>query len=246
MPSQNVLRSIPVIIVVCLFALSLTPPAALAKETERDNKKKTQVAPKVQKEEPRQTAPANTAQNTDRKAKPASTPVTTPIPATVTKDAAVVTPSLPAIPDALTRDIQAGEQIRWQVISSGGSMNGASTNYRMSGTIGQTAVGVGTSANYKINQGFWQDFSAGSEPSCCVGETGDVNSDGNRTLTDLTQLVNYLFVTFVAPACPTAANTNGDAACAITLTDLTRLVNRLFVTFVACEPCASFDNSLCP
>jgi hypothetical protein len=43
-----------------------------------------------------------------------------------------------------------------------------------------------------------------------------------------------------------AANTNGDAACAVTLTDLTRLVNKLFVTFVACQPCASFDNGLCP
>ena len=82
--------------------------------------------------------------------------------------------------------------------------------------------------------------------SCCVGETGDVNSDGNRTLTDLTQLVNYLFVTFVPPNCLPAANTNGDAACGITLTDLTRLVNKLFVTFVPCADCASFDNSLCP
>jgi hypothetical protein len=82
--------------------------------------------------------------------------------------------------------------------------------------------------------------------SCCVGETGDVNSDGNRTLTDLTQLVNYLFVTFVPPNCLPAANTNGDAACGITLTDLTRLVNKLFVTFVPCADCASFDNQLCP
>jgi hypothetical protein len=82
--------------------------------------------------------------------------------------------------------------------------------------------------------------------SCCVGETGDLNSDGNRTLTDLTQLVNFLFVTFVPPACMPAANTNGDAACAVTLTDLTRLVNKLFVTFVPCQPCASFDNQLCP
>ena len=83
-------------------------------------------------------------------------------------------------------------------------------------------------------------------PTCCIGETGDVNADGNRTLTDLTQLVNYLFVTFVAPNCLPAANTNGDAACGITLTDLTRLVNKLFVTFVPCADCGSFDNGLCP
>lgn len=83
-------------------------------------------------------------------------------------------------------------------------------------------------------------------PSCCVGETGNVNGDASTNLTDLTQMVNYLFVTFVAPACPTAANTSGDANCTLNLTDLTRLVNRLFVTFVPCAQCTDFDNTLCP
>ena len=243
MTAQKLFRSFPVFLVLCLFAFSLTPAPGIAKEKERDNQKKEQTAPKTQKDDARKAEAANTAKDSDTKVKPAATPVTTPKPSTVKSDATVVTPVVPDLP---TRDAKAGEQIKWQVISSGGAINGTSTNYRMSGTIGQTAVGLGTSTNFKLNQGFWQDFSAGGTPSCCVGETGDVNSDGNRTLTDLTQLVNFLFVTFVPPACPAAANTNGDAACAITLTDLTRLVNRLFVTFVACEPCASFDNSLCP
>ena len=66
---------------------------------------------------------------------------------------------------------------------------------------------------------------------CCVGETGDVNLDGNRTLTDLTQLANAIFVTFEPVACPAAGNASGDPACELSLTDLTRLVNFLFVTF---------------
>jgi hypothetical protein len=66
---------------------------------------------------------------------------------------------------------------------------------------------------------------------CCVGKTGDVNLSGDCTLTDLSQIINYLFVTFSPVACPAAGNTTGDSACEITLTDLTRLVNFLFVTF---------------
>ena len=80
---------------------------------------------------------------------------------------------------------------------------------------------------------------------CCVGETGDVNGDGNTTLTDLTLLVNQLFVTFVPVACPAAGNTSGDADCDLTLTDLTRLVNKLFVTFVPTAQCTDFNQGAC-
>lgn len=82
-------------------------------------------------------------------------------------------------------------------------------------------------------------------PSCCVGETGDVNADGNDNLTDLTLLVNQLFVTFVDVACRAEGNTNGDAACELTLTDLTLLVNKLFVTFVPTAQCGDFDTTAC-
>jgi choice-of-anchor B domain-containing protein len=79
----------------------------------------------------------------------------------------------------------------------------------------------------------------GGNANCCVGTTGNINNDaqGAITLTDLTTLVNYLFVTFQPLDCPAAANTNGDPACAITLTDLTVLVNYLFVTFVPPTDC---------
>ena len=83
--------------------------------------------------------------------------------------------------------------------------------------------------------------------SCCVGFTGNVNNDpqGDVNLTDLTVLVNHLFVTFEPLACPAAANANGDAACDLTLSDLTRLVNNLFVTFDPTAACGDFDNNLC-
>lgn len=76
-----------------------------------------------------------------------------------------------------------------------------------------------------------------SDSPCCVGVAGDVNADGDITLTDLTVLVNRLFVTFAPVPCRAAANVNGDVGCEVTLTDLTVLVNRLFVTFAPTAPC---------
>lgn len=80
---------------------------------------------------------------------------------------------------------------------------------------------------------------------CCQGETGDVNMNGSVSLTDLTLLVNQLFVTFVEVDCLAEANTSGDANCNVTLTDLTLLVNKLFVTFDPVAQCSEFSESLC-
>ena len=82
-------------------------------------------------------------------------------------------------------------------------------------------------------------------PSCCVGQTGDLNGDGNRTISDLTILINFLFVTFEPLPCPAAGNTYGDDKCYLNLTDVSRLVNRLFVTFVPTDYCYQFDNFIC-
>ena len=71
------------------------------------------------------------------------------------------------------------------------------------------------------------------ETSCCIGSTGNVNGDelDAVTLTDVTLLVNHLFVTFAPLDCPEEANTSGDPEGVVSLTDLTMLVNFLFVTF---------------
>ena len=45
-------------------------------------------------------------------------------------------------------------QINWQVLSSGGDIGGASTNFILSVTVAQSAVGFGTSDNYDLNHGF--------------------------------------------------------------------------------------------
>ena len=89
-----------------------------------------------------------------------------------------------------------GEEINWQVISSGGT-EGTSTNYTLKGTVGQTAVGYGSSANYGLSHGFWQEFGGG----CCNhdGIRGDVDYNMGINVGDLTYLVCHLFC---PPGCP--------------------------------------------
>jgi hypothetical protein len=76
---------------------------------------------------------------------------------------------------------------------------------------------------------------------CCIGTVGNVNYDpqDNVDISDLTAIVNYLFVTFEPLVCRAEANADGDAGCTIDISDLTKLVNSLFVTFEplpACDP----------
>lgn len=84
----------------------------------------------------------------------------------------------------------------------------------------------------------------GSPGSGCCSVRGDIrtapncDTEGLVNLTDLTNLVNHLFVTFAPLCCLEEA----DVAPAIpdgkvNLTDLTKLVNHLFVTFEPLSPC---------
>ena len=115
----------------------------------------------------------------------------------------------------------AGEQIKWQVISGGGN-RGTSASYILSGTVGQTAAGLATSTNYKVYQGFWQNFSTGS---CCVGTTGNVNMVGIVDLSDLSALVSYLTGGGYALPCVPEANVNNVGI--VDLSDLSALVSYL-------------------
>ena len=114
-----------------------------------------------------------------------------------------------------------GEQINWQVIS-GGATNGSSTNYSLMGTVGQTAVGVGSSTSYTVNHGYWQDFSGGT----CCNLAGDFNDDGSVDVSDLTAMVDFMFGGGPAAPCPDEADV--DASCGIDISDLTFRVDWMF------------------
>jgi hypothetical protein len=124
----------------------------------------------------------------------------------------------------VTADEKAGEEINWQVISGGGSMNGTSTNYQLSGTVAQTAVGAGTSTNYGLSHGFWQEFASGG-PNCC-NLPGDATDNGAVNILDITYLIAYLYQSGPPPPCMYEGDANGN--CTINILDITYLIAYLY------------------
>ena len=127
-----------------------------------------------------------------------------------------------------------GEKIQCQVISMG-CIVGTSTNYRLGGAAGQTAVGAGSSTNYGVGQGFWSNLESG----CCIGLTGNVDADPLDfvDIGDLTALINYLFITFTVPECMEEANCDGSQDGFVDLGDLMVLIDYLFITFTPPATC---------
>jgi hypothetical protein len=141
-------------------------------------------------------------------------------------------------------DNRAGEQINWQVISSGGT-DGSSASFGLQGTVGQTAVGGGTSDNYGLTHGFWQEFEGGGG-TCCMGPIrGNVDYDvGDQIdISDLVFLVDYMFTGGSAPTCWEEANVDGsgdgppDGSEDIDISDLVYLVDFMFNGGPAPLPC---------
>lgn len=207
------LPRIPILLLALIITAVLPLQFGMAKETGDDIKA---VSPVVQK-----TATAATVSNADTPKEGESQDAPAP---------------------AQLQSAATGEQIDWQVIGGGGVIGATSTNYSLSGTVGQSAVGSGSSTNYQARHGFWQNFLSSGGASCCIGAlTGNVSYDPGDVvdISDLTKLVNFLFVTFEPLDCESEANTSGDASCNIDISDLTKLVNHLFVTFealAACDP----------
>ena len=131
-------------------------------------------------------------------------------------------------------DTHAGETVDWQVLSSGGG-DCASTNYRVSGTLSQTAVGVSTSTNYGTLHGFWQDFGSGYVGCCGIytaGLTGNNNCsvDGKLTLGDITTLIDFIYISHSPLCCHATGNTNGSEDCKFTLGDITGLIDVIYIS----------------
>lgn len=74
-------------------------------------------------------------------------------------------------------------------------------------------------------------------PACCVTISGNVDCDPTRTvdISDLSILIDNLFISFTPLCCPQAANTDG--AEGIDISDLSRLIDYLFISFIPLAPC---------
>lgn len=65
---------------------------------------------------------------------------------------------------ATSAEAAATYEIDWYSINGGGTVNAASTNYRMGASIGQSVAGAASSANYNMGIGFW--YGAGASCAC--------------------------------------------------------------------------------
>lgn len=124
----------------------------------------------------------------------------------------------------VSADVKTGETINWQVISGGGSINGTSTNYKLGGTLAQTAVGTGSSTDYSVNHGFWQSFATGSSECCTM--PGDANDNDAVNILDVTFIIIYLYKGGAAPPCIDQADANGNNS--LNILDVTYIINYLY------------------
>lgn len=122
-----------------------------------------------------------------------------------------------------------GEQIDWQVISSGGT-EASSENFQMMGTSGQTAVGFAGSANFKVNHGYWYSSVFGPDFMC-----GDADGNEIVNIADAVYLISYIFGGGPAPD-PVLS---GDADCnqIVNIADAVYLISYIFGGGPA--PCAN-------
>jgi len=118
---------------------------------------------------------------------------------------------------------KAGEEINWQVISSGGENSGSSTSYGLAGTVGQTSGGTGSSASYGLNHGFWQDFSSGGV--LCVA--GDADGSGDVDIDDVVYLIGYIFSGGPAPT-PAVCCGDADGSGDVDIDDVVYLIAYIF------------------
>jgi hypothetical protein len=128
-----------------------------------------------------------------------------------------------------------GEQVKWHVIGSGGTQS-ASSNFTLSGTVSQTAVGSSISSHFGVGQGFWQNFAT----SCCICATSGNIDDGPDclvTMGDLTVLIDHLFISLALLTCPEAGNVDLSTDGLITMSDLTVLIDHLFISLTPLPPC---------
>ncbi len=133
---------------------------------------------------------------------------------------------LPAIYSSVLAESRAGEEINWQIISSGGNQGSTSTNFQLSGTTGQTAVGTGLSTNFSVEHGYWQEFSGGGGPCDC--EPGNVNADATINIFDITYTISYLYKSGPAPTPYALCSGDPNRDCTCNIFDVTYLIGYLY------------------
>jgi hypothetical protein len=113
-----------------------------------------------------------------------------------------------------------GRNIKWQVLSGGGSNSTSSKGHRIMNVVSQTAAGYTSSSSHQALQGFLM----GGEAEGFL--RGDANHDGVINLGDGIYILNYLFKHGLAPVPIDAGDANCDGA--TQLGDAIYILNYLF------------------
>ena len=158
----------------------------------------------------------------------------------------VAKPKLPAAAPVSTLSTRTGEQINWQVISSGGT-DGNSASYTLAGTVGQTATGYGSSASYGLSHGFWQDFGASAGTCCADTMVGDVNcadDPGVPDIADMQRLIDFLFIAMDSVCCIEEADVDASGQGHppaieddVDIADMQLLIDHLFIDMEPLPSC---------
>ncbi len=108
--------------------------------------------------------------------------------------------------------------IRWEVVATGGTDSHYANGTHLTGSVVQTAVGVVTSPNYAVSQGFWQSFLA------CT--RGDANDNSQIDISDAVYIINYVFLGGAAPNSPCGGDPDGNGY--TNISDAVWIINLIF------------------
>jgi len=121
-----------------------------------------------------------------------------------------------------------GRVIKWQIICTGSGCGNDNVLFLspyqdfhiLCGTLGQVAVGRGSSPSFGINQGFWQETVTGEYLR------GDANQDGIINVGDIVYLVSYLYKNGPTPSPVWVGDCNCDEI--VNVGDIVYLVSYLY------------------
>lgn len=83
------------------------------------------------------------------------------------------------------------------------------------------------------------DHNGIGDACCCLNRTGNVDCDPDdgSDISDLSALIDNLYITFTPLCCPKEANTDGSPDGKADISDLSALINRLYINFILPAVC---------
>ncbi len=105
------------------------------------------------------------------------------------------------------------------------------TNEISLNTVGVTQPSITTSCFSYFPELKYPAVTIGAPPSCCVGTRGNVDNSPDQAvdISDLTALIDHLYISFAPLACSQEANLDGSAENQIDISDLTTLIDKLYI-----------------